>query len=174
MKIFILDSSSLITPYRTYYSPNIVPTFWKKLEETIKKGIVCTIDKVMEEVKQGDDELKAWFSEVFSPIPPVPFLQRKDTDSLFAFEEWGEYKKVISWAMEAAQYSEDAKYEFSDYNKADAFLVAFCKAHGLILVTEEKYNPEIKKRIPIPNACEALGVKYISLFELMEKVGIIL
>ena len=170
--IYIFDTSSLITPFRLYYAEDIAPSFWKKLEVLARNGTVCLIDKVKNEITKLDDELskkvKQWFPKA------VPFSQKASNDnlfiSLFSEEEEKSYREVIFWA-ESSTYNKRAIEEFKEADKADAFVIAFCKAHGLVLVTEEKFSRK-KKRIPIPNACKELGVKYINIFDFMRREGI--
>ena len=170
--IYMFDSSSLITPFQLYYAEDIVPSFWKKLEILTMNGTVCLIDKVKDEVTKLDDGLsgkvKQWFPRA------VPFDKRTTSDNLFislsSQQEVEAYQEVILWA-ENSTYNSRAVKEFKQVDKADAFLIAFCKAHNLTLVTEEKFSRK-KKRIPIPNACKELGVRCINIFEFMRQEGI--
>jgi len=41
-----------------------------------------------------------------------------------------------------------------------------------IVVTQEKYEPNIKKQVKIPNVCEAFNIKYINLLQFMREIGI--
>ena len=45
-------------------------------------------------------------------------------------------------------------------------------ASGDIIVTEEKYEPNVKKRVKIPNVCREFGIDYIGLLEFMRELGI--
>ena len=171
-RIYIMDSSSLITPYRNYYAPSIAPTFWHQLEGFINQGIVATIDKVRDEILRIDDGLRDWFNRTFRPSRPIPFSKKQPNDSLFAFQELQTYAQIIAWADGNDHFKKAAKEEFKKTEIADAFLVAFCKAHSLILVTEEKYDPNTRKKIPLPNVCRAFNVPYIGLFDMMRELGI--
>ena len=170
MNLYIFDSSSFITPYRFYYATDIAPSFWEQLERLIANGTVCTIDKVKKEITRIDDELSRWFKENFSRS--VRYTRKTNTDNLFLFgdDEFNTYQEVVKWA-ESSGYKRVAIETFKDNSKADAFLIAFCKAHDLTLVTEEIFSSK-KNRIPIPNACGSLGVKYLRLFDFMRQVNI--
>jgi hypothetical protein len=63
-----------------------------------------------------------------------------------------------------------AKAEASD--KADTWLAAYARAKGQVLVTFEKPNPATKKKVPLPDLCDALGVENISLFEMLRELTI--
>jgi len=172
VNLYIFDSSSFITPYRLYYAEDIVPSFWEQLEDLIENGKVCTIDKVKEEITKIDDQLSRRVKRLFKRA--VPFRRKNTSDNLFSFggesSEWIAYKSVISWA-ENSSYNKAAISEFKNDSKADAFLIAFCKTYNLTLVTEEVFKRK-KKRIPIPNACSALNVRCLNLFDFMRETGI--
>ena len=56
-----------------------------------------------------------------------------------------------------------AKEEFADESKADAWLVSHALATKRIVVTEEKFGRDIKKRmVPIPNVYKEFDIRYIS------------
>lgn len=74
--------------------------------------------------------------------------------------------------MEENQYYDFAKVEFAQV--ADSWVVAFAKAYDCIVVTHEQYNRDAKKKISIPNACRAMGVKYMDTFEMLRKLGVVL
>lgn len=67
------------------------------------------------------------------------------------------YAEVMSWANASTHYTAYAKKVFAESNRADAFLLAYAKAHGYVIVTQEKSNPEAKRSIPIPDAASQLG-----------------
>lgn len=172
-KLYIFDSSSFITPYRNYYAMDIVPSFWGKLENLIKDGKIGTIDKVKNEIEKGDDDLKKWFKEHFQKA--VSFQRKNNTDNLFKFgqnnKEMENYRKIIQW-VDKADFKPTAKNDFKDHKKADAYLIAFCKTYELPLVTEESYNKNQKKKVPIPVVCEEFKVKWMNIHDFMREVGI--
>ena len=55
---------------------------------------------------------------------------------------------------------------------ADGWLVAYAQAHNLTLVTQEVRNPDIKKRVPIPNVCEQFNVNFINTFDMLRQLGV--
>ncbi|MGK2886686.1 MAG: DUF4411 family protein [Rhodococcus sp. (in: high G+C Gram-positive bacteria)] len=57
----------------------------------------------------------------------------------------------------------------------DAYLVAHAHAHGYVVVTHERVSNSLKN-VKIPNACIAMGVKYLNPFEMLraEKARFIL
>jgi len=57
---YLLDTNSFITPYRSYYNPQITPPFWNNLLSLFEKCHLYTIDKVVKEIKKGRD----WYNYV--------------------------------------------------------------------------------------------------------------
>jgi predicted nucleic acid-binding protein len=53
---------------------------------------------------------------------------------------------------------------------ADSYLVAHAAAHNHVVVTHE-LPANSPSKIKIPNACQALGVAYINVFELLRAEG---
>ncbi|MHB1955762.1 MAG: DUF4411 family protein, partial [Sulfobacillus sp.] len=47
----------------------------------------------------------------------------------------------------------------------------YARANNNILVTHEVYDPNIKKRIPIPNVCRAFGVEHVDTFEMLRRLN---
>ena len=55
---------------------------------------------------------------------------------------------------------------------ADAFLVATAAAKGYTLVTNETSDPLCCRRVKIPDACNALGVRCCGLNDVLKELGI--
>lgn len=55
---------------------------------------------------------------------------------------------------------------------ADYLLVAQARQHGFVVVTQERPDPNARKRIVIPEACQYLAVPFISPFECMRREGL--
>lgn len=68
------------------------------------------------------------------------------------------------------QYMASAKREFA--SSADSWLCAYGLALGGTIVTLEKYDAEIKKRVKIPNVCRDFRIEYIDLLQFMREIGI--
>ena len=82
----------------------------------------------------------------------------------------GAYQEVISWVNGSAQFSNQAKYEFSQ--GADGWLVAYAMSHNVILVTLETFQPNVKRRVPLPNVCDQFGVARMDTFEMLCELGV--
>jgi hypothetical protein len=81
-----------------------------------------------------------------------------------------EYAKVMNWAHDNRIFKQSTIEEFA--RVADAFLVAAASAKGYTLVTYEESDPLCKKRVKIPDACNALGVRYCDLNTVLRELNI--
>ncbi len=80
------------------------------------------------------------------------------------------YEEIVNWVQKNRQFSAAAKEAFA--TDADGWLVAYVKANpGCSVVTQEVLNPDIKWKVPIPNICEALGIKYADTFGMLRELG---
>ncbi len=74
-----------------------------------------------------------------------------------------------TWVYRNTQFSLEAKEEFA--RVADGWVVAYAKAHDAVLVTQEVFDENVKKRVPLPNVCKQFGVPYLGTFEMLRQLG---
>lgn len=158
--MYLLDANVFIQAKNFYYGFDIVPTFWEWLDEQQKAGRLASIRSVYDELVAGDDELAEWAKE------------RKDSGWFIDIDDeeaQNALGDVARWTM-ASDFKEAAKNEF--LGVADSLLVAKAIATGDTIVSHESlFDPSIRKKIKIPNACEEFGVGYMSTFELLRHLG---
>lgn len=158
---YLLDTNVFIEAAKHYYAFDLAPSFWEELVSNAKKGCILSIDKVKAELDEKEDRPKQWtnddFVQWFEPV--------------YATDVLGEYDKIMKW-VEESDFVDKAKKDFADYNKADAWIVAYAKAKGCVVVTHEKYRPGRKHKIQIPNACEIFGVRSVDTFQMLRELGI--
>ena len=126
-----------------------------------EQGVACSIDRVKDELERGRDELAKWakdsvFSDAFAPTD--------DTDVISAFGD------IMNWVNNQDQFNDAAKAQFADC--ADGWLIAYAKVNDFVVVTHELLNPEIKRKVPIPNVCEICGVRYIDTYTMLRELNI--
>jgi hypothetical protein len=74
----------------------------------------------------------------------------------------------MRWAQTHAEYTPAAKAEFAQV--ADAWLVAYARVIGGVVVSEEVFNPHKKNRILVPNACQQFGIPCINTFDMLRQL----
>jgi len=139
----------------------IWPTFWMRMAELIQDGKIFTTEKVKEEIERGKDELTQWMKA----NETLGFYCSVDSDVL------NKYSEVQNWAKNTNRFTQIALDDFA--RVADAYLVATAAAKGwTLLVTYEVFDPHCKKRVKIPDACNALGVRICDLNTAFRDLGV--
>lgn len=161
--IYLLDSTVFIESARRYYAFDIAPPFWHALIEYADNGKLQSIDRVKVELNRLKDELTNWANGHFHQW----FVSSDQPDVIEA------YAQVMTWAHAQAQFTDRAKSEFAAAENADAWVIAYSHAKGCIVVTDEKFNPDIKREIKIPNVCRgpAFDIRCIDTFTMLRELG---
>lgn len=160
--LYVLDSDVFIAAARTYYAFDLVPAFWGGLVQQAQAGRLLSIDRVKDEIDRGNDNLTGWAGHDFQRW----FVSTNDGVVL------DRYRDLMRWAMNEHRFTDAAKEEFADATNADAWLVAYAKATGGVVVTNERLDPNIRRRIKIPNGCQALAVNYVDVFQMLRALGL--
>jgi hypothetical protein len=159
---FLLDSDVLISAKNLHYNPKYCGAFWDWILLAHQVGKVLSIDKVRDELQVGkqEDLLHTW-------------SQRSELADFFvpskaATPKW---RELAVWATgRKPTYLQAAQDKFLDVKSADAWLIGYAATQtNVIVVTNEKAEPASKKSIKLPDAAAALGVKTITLFELLQR-----
>lgn len=150
--MYLLDANVFIQAKNLHYGFDFCPAFWDWLSEAHSRGSVFSIDKVRDELLAGDDELAAWAA----PLPATFFL-KPDAAVLTSLQV------TSSWVI-GAGYEPAAVSTFLQVG--DSYLVAHGHALGWTVVTHEVVSAGMKK-IKIPNACIALGVRFVTPYEML-------
>lgn len=158
---YLLDTNAFIEAKKRWYGFDFCPAYWAWLESMNAAGTVFSIEKVEDEICAGDDELVPW-----AQARGDAFFLKPDQDVIRSLSE------LSTWAS-GGDYDPPAVTTFLEV--ADAYLVAHAHAHGYVVVTHERVSNSLKN-VKIPNACIAMGVKYLNPFEMLraEKARFIL
>ena len=157
---YIIDSNIFITAHRQIYPFDVAPSFWEKLAEKASSKIII-IEAVEKEILKGQDLLAEWYEKEKTNFQ---VLGIPDQEVIKA------YQKIITSINDNKQYKQSAKEEYASLT--DSWLCAYGLAYGETIVTLEKYDSEIKKRIKIPNVCREFEIEYIDLLQFMRELGI--
>lgn len=167
--IFMFDTNSFITPYKTYYSFDFAPQFWRFIEEKMQNGNIVVLDKVYNELLDGDDDLCTWAKE----CDAFKVIEHKNPEILAKYSEVLEYIQVCGY------YNERALAEWADEKVADAWLIASAIVNGYIVVTFEStsggLNTSSKSSNPkIPDVCKHFNVGCVNLFTALRDLSFIM
>lgn len=152
--LYLLDANVFIQAKNFHYGFDFCPGFWDWVVTKNSEGTVASIDRVENELRGYEDELSEWVANRASgfflgPNPPL-------ADSLLGVSEWSYSQDYTSAAIDVFLQG------------ADHALVAHGLALDCAVVTHEKPASTAKK-IKIPNACAALEVRYMNVFEMLRR-----
>lgn len=151
----VLDANVFIEAARRYYAFDLAPAFWESLVHHAASGRIKSIDRVEQELERGKDELAKWIKENFNHA----CVSTDETDVIQSFGE------IMAWVQAQSQFSDAAKADFA--NGADGWLVAYAKVRGCVVVTHEVPAPDARRKVPIPNVCQAFDVAFVDTFEML-------
>lgn len=160
-KKYLLDTNVLIEAHKKCYSPDLTMTFWKRLARQSQIGTVRSIDKVRNEIDTKNKFLTTWAANNFAQ-----WENTRNNDTL------NQYRELLKWSTEHPQFNASAKSKFARTDNADPWLVAHAIATKCTVVTEEVYNFDIKKDIPVPNVCKQFNVPYMNTFTMLRELNI--
>ena len=154
---YLLDANTLIQAKNDYYGFDICPGFWDWLDRQNSAGKVFSIDRIGDELKQGNDMLSQWAAS-----KGRTFFLPLDTAAIQAMPG------VSSW-VQSADYQDHAKRSF--LSTADPFLIAYGLAYGHTVVSHEVHVEGERRRVKIPSVCRALQVPCVRTFEMLRREG---
>lgn len=157
---YVLDANVFIEAARRYYAFDLAPRFWESLVDQAENGRVKSIDHVKQELERGKDELAEWAKTDFDDA----FVSTDEVDILQSFGE------IMNWVNDQDQFSDGAKADFA--RGADGWLVAYARIKECVVVTHEELRPTIRRKVPIPNICQAFNVEFIDTFDMLRRLGV--
>ena len=175
MSRYLIDTSILIDANNHYYRSDICPGFWDFLRKQIKVKTVLLIDKVREEVADGEDDLSNWIT---TKIPLHFFIKTQNDDEIKNHRSdireylYAIYKEQQQKQKEGKPPRTESKIE--DFlSKADSWLIACAlKYQDTTVITGERFVKDNPYAIKIPNVCEHFKVEYqTGIFGTLEKLG---
>ncbi len=156
---YLLDTNIFIAAWRDHYPIDLYPGFWACLERFVHEKRILSLDRVQKEIA-GPKELVIWLRHNWRGA----FASTRDPDVTGAFS------KIHDWVQSNSQFLSAAKHEFA--RNADGWLVAYAKVHSAILVTNEVYNEEVRRRVPLPNLCRKFGVEVCNTIGMLRGLGV--
>lgn len=170
MSKYLLDANILISAHRLFYAHDIVPSFWKWLEEMVPENIII-IDLVKDELTVEDDFLSNWVRYLLESNPANLIHTKSNQDIV------NNYADVIDYIGSCGLYKVDSIEQWMGMNKADPFLIATAMTRNDIIVTLEKRHSGLNQITPtkqepkIPDVADRFSIECINLYELMRRLG---
>lgn len=149
---YLLDADVFIRAKNLHYGFDFCPAFWDWIIEQNASGKLSSIEKVGDEVLAVADELSEW--------------ARKRGPTFFRPPD----RTVFPALATVAEWANGQRYEpaaVSTFLQAgDYYLVAQAQSGSHTVVTHEVPSASTK-RIKIPDACIALGIKCMTPYEML-------
>ena len=148
--IYVIDTSSLIMLESTFkYDNPVFNAIWEEIEELIRQGRFKTIDFVEDEINSyagKQDFLKEWVRK-WKKLLVVPTDAVSINAAIPIINE--EYKSGFF----------DAKKQAEGKEEADPYLIAYCKTHNCVLITNEsKIRPNKIPSVSIKNGVRCIDI----------------
>lgn len=147
MKVYCIDTSSLIAAWQERYPIENFPSFWTKLDALIDDGRLIAPIEVLNETKKRSDELHTWLK-----ARSKMFRELDDAIQIEAAQVLAQFPRLVG----------ERKLRTS----ADPFVIALARVEGIELVTDEKPTGSAA-RPNIPDVCMALNMTSIGLLDLI-------
>lgn len=157
---YLLDANAFIEASNRYYGFDICPGFWLSLVVRHESKRVFSIDRIAGELRKQDDEVKEWMDTK----APETFFKKTEDQAVV-----NKFQAVVNWVYAQSRFTDAAKSEFASV--ADGWLVAYASVNGLIVVTHEQFDPNIKRKVKIPNVCVEFDIEYVNTFEMLRDLG---
>lgn len=154
---YLIDANVFIQAKNMYYRFDFCGGFWEWVSVAHSAGLVYTIKKVKDELTAGNDDCTRWVKS----MPSSFFLEDMSDGKVMS-----EYANIMKWSN-AADFKQAAKDEFAKPTVADAFLIAVAKAHNYSIVTQEQGNPSARRKIYLPDAAAAHGVRTKYVYDML-------
>lgn len=157
--MYLLDANVFIEAKNFYYRFEIAPRFWEWLDEQQADGKLASVDPIGRELRKGDDELAGWVKERMKSDWFIP-VEDEETQRAFT--------RIVNW-VSSWPFTQPAKDKFLDCG--DPWLIAKTLVLNATVVTSEIYEPNTKKKVKIPNVCQAFDIPFVNTFDMLSQMG---
>lgn len=167
MNCYLIDTNSLVTPYRSYYSFDFGYTFWNQLRDSILNQKIFFTRSVYDEiVEKSEDVLTVWLKN----IDGLKIITESNNPNIMK-----NYQDIMQYIQESGLYKETALTKWASDSIADALLIATAIHLQYSIITFERPTGNLSPKQPsknpkIPDVANHFGVKCISLFDFMREM----
>lgn len=147
-EIYSIDSSALIHGWRRVYRPKNFGFVWEGFDTLIEAGRLRSSIEVYNELEKKDDELFAWCKERKENM----FVEIDEDTQILLAEIMKDHPRLVDTVK--------------GRSGADPFVIALAQTQKpfMTVVTEE-----MPGKTKIPDVCNARGITYCGLADMIEK-----
>jgi hypothetical protein len=146
---YSIDTSAILDGWRRFYPPDVFPALWQRLETLVMSGDLAATEEVLRELERKDDEVCEWAKAregLFVPIDEP--IQVAVADLL------GRYRRLVN--------------DQRNRSMGDPWVIALAQIHDCTVVSGEQRSGNLN-RPKIPDVCDALGIRCVSLLDLIRE-----
>ncbi len=151
MKKFCIDTSGWMDGWIRDYPPDVFPSLWEKLDESIDRGEIIASEEVYTEVAKKDDDLHSWMKSRKKMLIPITEEIQGVVSLLLA-----DHPRLVDTHRNRSQ--------------ADPFVIATAQEEGAIVVTGEQPRGKLDKP-RIPDICDVKKIQWMSFLEMLREIG---
>jgi len=126
-------------------------------------GSIVTLNVVFNEIKKGNDALVDWADNL-----RINHIDHRNADIVAS------YRTVMQYIFDNPMYLEGAHHSWANLDVADPWIVAAAHARKYTVISFEEAGKTAKgnktKKVKIPDVCMGLGVRFISPFEMLDRL----
>ena len=156
---YLLDANIFIAAWRDHYPIDLHPGFWECLYRFRQEGRLLSVDRVRDEIN-SPNELVIWLRRHW----------RGAFSSTRTYEIAQVFSAMQQWVQSNDQFLTAAKDDFA--RAADGWLAAYAKICNTTLVTNEGFDPNVRRRVPLPNLCQQFNVDYCTTNDMLRGLGV--
>lgn len=151
--MYLLDANALISANDDFYPLDRIPQFWEWLIEKGNNGDIKIPREIYDEIAVGKDQLAKWIKD--SNVKTALFIDEEEPQHMI--------QRTLS-----VGYAPDLDEAEIVKIRRDAFLVAYALVNDERTVVTREVSATSKTRgnTKIPDACNRLGVKCITDFDM--------
>lgn len=149
---YCIDTSSLINPWHKMYPCDLFPSYWERFELLCDEHEVVAPDVVLKELAvQDGDALYKW-------------CKGKDC---FKYPLDSNLQEAVKAVMASCNLVNIRKSR----SDADVFVVGLAKLKNLAVISQEESKLGKGGLMKIPDACQHLGIRHMSIVGLIREQG---
>jgi hypothetical protein len=146
---YSLDTSALLSAWRRNYPPDLFTTLWDKVDALITSQVLIASEEVLVELEKKDDEVHAWAKSRQMMFVPID----------------GQVQQIVRDILRDYPRLIDNR---TNRSGADPFVIALAMTEGCTVLTGERESGNMA-RPKIPDVCAAMGVRCISMVDLIRE-----
>jgi len=146
--LYSLDTSALLDGWKHWHPPDLFPSLWDRIVDSINNGDLRAIEEVQRELSRRDDDLYNWVKANSDLIIPMS-------------------SDVFNAASEIMQQFVSLVQKGSIRSQGDPFVIAFAKVNCLTVITGEKFGT--KEHPKIPFVCNHYKIKCINIVDFIRE-----